>query len=145
MIMLGLDFGERRIGVAVSDPLGSIAAPLSVIERESIAKDIAHIGELARRRGAASIVLGLPLNMDGSPGSMVRRVRRFASALQHELEVDVTLWDERLSTREAERALLSSDESRKRRREVRDAVAAALILQSYLDAHRDPESNDTPA
>ena len=133
---MGLDYGERRIGVAGSDEMGLIARPLSVIERTSRAEDAARIGELASRRKAKTIVVGLPLNMDGSAGPAARRARRFARMLERELGLAVELWDERLSTAEAERALIGADERRERRREVRDGVAAALILQSYLDARR---------
>jgi putative Holliday junction resolvase len=134
--LLGLDFGERRIGVAVSDELGVAARPLPLVERTSRAQDVARIGEIASRRKVHTIVVGLPLNMDGSVGPAARRAQRFARLLGRELEVPVELWDERLSTAEAERALIAAGERRARRREVRDGVAAALILQSYLDAHR---------
>ena len=144
MSVLGLDFGERRIGVAASDALGITARPLSVIERESRREDIARIGELASRRKVKVIVVGLPLNMDGSAGPAARRARRFAAALRRELGLEVEEWDERLSTVEAERALVVSDERRARRREVRDGVAAALILQSYLDARRGTEQGGPP-
>lgn len=137
MTAIGLDFGERRIGVAVSDPGGRIARPLLVVERSSLRDDMARIAELARSRRAQKVIVGLPLNLDGSAGAAARRARRFASALGRELDLPIALWDERLTTVEAERALLASDRSRQRRKEVRDAVAASLILQSYLDAHRD--------
>lgn len=134
--VLGLDFGERRIGVAGSDALGVTAQVVAVIERTSLAEDVARIGEMAERRGAGKIVLGLPLNMDGSMSPQGRRVRRFANRLRRELELEVELWDERLSTVEAERVLIEGDESRAARRAVRDGVAAAVILQGYLDAQR---------
>jgi putative Holliday junction resolvase len=143
--VLALDFGERRIGVAASDADASTASPIAVIERRSLAEDIDRIRDLIRRKGAQSVVVGLPLNMDGSPGPPARRVRRFASALRRELGLEVRLWDERLSTAEAERALISTGKKRARRREVRDAVAAALILQSYLDARRVDSGNETVA
>ncbi len=134
--VLGLDFGEKRIGLAISDPLGATAQPLEVIDRQSLADDIDRIGEMAARRDTSKIVVGLPLNMDGSVGPQARRVRRFAARLRRELELEVVLWDERLSSAEAERALLHADERRSRRSEVRDAVAAAVVLQAYLDAQR---------
>ena len=136
MTLLGIDFGERRIGVAVSDELGVAARPLPVIERTSRAQDVARIGEIASHRKAHMIVIGLPLNMDGSAGPAARRAQRFAGLLRRELGMQVDVWDERLTTAEAERALIAAGERRARRREVRDGVAAALILQSYLDAHR---------
>jgi len=135
--VIGLDFGERRIGVAVSDPGGQIARPLLVIERSSRRDDMARIAELVRSRRAQKVIVGLPLNLNGSLGPAARRARRFGSALGRELDLPIALWDERLTTVEAERALLASDRSRQRRKEVRDAVAASLILQSYLDAHRE--------
>ena len=136
MTFLGLDFGERRIGVAVSDELGFAARPLPVVERTSRVQDVARIGEIVSRRKVHMIIVGLPLNMDGSTGPAAQRAQRFARLLGRELDLPVELWDERLSTAEAERALIASGERRARRREVRDGVAAALILQSYLDAHR---------
>ncbi len=139
MIVLGLDPGERRIGVAVSDPRGVAAQPLRVIERASFAEDAARLRELVEARKAERVVVGLPLGMDGEAGPAARSARRYANRLRRELQVEVVLWDERLSTAEAERSLLSAGESRARRREVRDAVAAALILQSYLDAQRGRE------
>ena len=136
MILLGLDFGERRIGVAVGDELGFAARPLPAVERTSRAQDVARIGEIASRRKVHTIIVGLPLNMDGSVGPAARQAQRFAGLLRRELKLAVELWDERLTTAEAERALIASGERRARRREVRDGVAAALILQGYLDAHR---------
>ena len=134
--VLGLDFGERRIGVAASDVFGVMAQAVAVIERTTLVEDVARIGEIAERRGAGKIVLGLPLNMDGSMSPQGRRVRRFANRLRRELELEVDLWDERLSTVEAERVLIEAGESRAARRAVRDGVAAAVILQGYLDAQR---------
>ena len=137
MIVVGLDFGERRIGVAVSDPRGLAASPLRVIERESLAADVDRVKEVVEARKAERIVVGLPLNMNGSMGPEARRARRFANLLKRELGVEAVLWDERLTSEEAERALLTGDASRARRQELRDAVAAALILQAYLDSqHR---------
>ena len=145
MSVLALDFGERRIGVAASDALAVTASPIAVIERTAAADDIERIRGMVQRRGSRLIVMGLPLNMDGSPGPMARRVRRFASTLRRELGIEVELWDERLSTVGAERTLIAAGERRAGRREVRDAVAAALLLQSYLDARRQDGSDETVA
>jgi putative Holliday junction resolvase len=136
MNALGLDFGDRRIGVAASDPLGVTAQPITVIERSSLSEDIARIREIATGRGTDRIVVGLPLNMDGSVGPQARRAKRFAGRLERELEIRVELWDERLSTVEAERSLIAAEKRRAARRGLRDAVAAALFLQSYLEARR---------
>ena len=137
MTVVGLDFGERRIGVAVSDPRGVAARPLRVIERSAtggLAADIGRIREIVEARKVERLVVGLPLNMDGSAGPAARRARRFANQLARETGLEVMLQDERLSTTQAERSLLFADASRARRRELRDAVAAALILQAYLDS-----------
>ena len=137
MTVVGLDFGERRIGVAVSDPRGVAARPLRVIERSAtggLAADIGRIREIVEARKVERLVVGLPLNMDGSAGPAARRARRFANMLRRETGLEVMLQDERLSTTQAERSLLFADASRARRRELRDAVAAALILQAYLDS-----------
>jgi putative Holliday junction resolvase len=101
---------------------------------------MARVADIARRRGADTIVVGLPLQMDGSMGPQARRVRRFALRLGRELGLPVVLWDERLSTAEAERSLISAGERRMDRREVIDSVAAAVVLQSYLEAQRRQES-----
>jgi putative Holliday junction resolvase len=137
VIALGIDLGERRIGVAVSDPLGVTARPLGFVEHVSLSQDVAAVGELAHRRGAQAVVVGLPLNMDGSEGPAARRARRFAEALRRRLGITVHMWDERLTTVQAERDLVAAGQRRSRRRDTRDATAAALILQGYLDAqHR---------
>lgn len=139
MRILGVDLGERRIGIAASDLLGVTAQPVGVVEAKSQAEDVARVRERAEERGAGKIVIGLPLNMDGSEGPAARKARRFAAALEREGGLEVELWDERLTTVEAERMLIAAGQRRARRRQVRDRVAAALILQSYLDAHREVE------
>jgi len=139
MRVLGVDLGERRIGIAASDLLGVTAQPVGVLEAKSEAEDIARVRERAEERKAEKIVIGLPLNMDGSEGPAARKARQFAAALEREAGIEVELWDERLTTVEAERMLIAADQRRARRRQVRDRVAAALILQSYLDAHRERE------
>ncbi len=136
MTLLGLDLGERRIGLALSDPLGITARPLSVLECVSLGEDVRAVGELVARHRAQAVVVGLPLSMDGAAGAAARRARRFARALGRALAVPVHLWDERLTTAQAERDLLAAGQRRTARRQIRDAVAAALILQSYLDSHR---------
>lgn len=138
MVVMGLDFGEKRIGLAVSDAGGRLARPLRVVERRSLAEDVHRIAELVKESGARRVVVGLPLSLDGSRGPAARRAERFAKLLARELGVEVVMQDERLTTSEAERALLADNRSRAQRREVRDAVAAALILQSYLDTHPEP-------
>jgi putative Holliday junction resolvase len=134
--VLALDLGERRIGVAATDPSGVLAQPLTVIQRTSRPEEIARIAEIAAARGAKRIVIGLPLNMNGSVGPQARASRRFAGAVRKSTNLEVELWDERLTTASAEQVLIAADQSRARRRELRDAMAAALILESYLESHR---------
>lgn len=134
--ILALDVGERRIGVAVSDPSGVIAQPAEVIERKGWEADLERIAALVHTTGARRVVVGFPLTMAGAEGRQAERVGRFVSRLRRVLDVEVVTADERLTTAAAERSLLEGDVSRRRRREVRDAVAAALLLQLYLDRHR---------
>jgi len=148
--MLALDLGTRRIGAALSDPTGTIASTLEVIPADSRARVIARVGELVAAHDVSRVIIGLPIRLDGTEGAEARRARQFAAALQQEIGLPVELLDERLSTAEAERAMLEADASRARRRERRDAVAAALILQRYLDgqkrerrtANREQENQD---
>lgn len=139
MRMLGLDVGERRIGVAVCDEEERLAFPLTVIERRGAARDFAEIDRLLKQERAGLLVVGLPLSLDGSIGPQARLVQEFVQRLEQQADVPVETWDERLSSAEAERHLLAMDESRERRRQRRDAVAAAIILQSYLDSRRTAE------
>jgi putative Holliday junction resolvase len=134
--MLALDLGTRRIGAALSDPTGTIASALEVIPAEGRARVNARIAHLVKTHDVTRIIVGLPTRLDGTEGAEARRARQFAAALQQEIGIPVELLDERLSTAEAERVMLEADASRARRRERRDAVAAALILQRYLDDHR---------
>ncbi len=134
--ILGLDPGDRRIGVAVSDELGLVAQGVAVVERTTAEADAEAIAALVERYGASEVVVGLPRNMDGSLGTRAEASLALAADLERRLGVPVRTWDERLTTRAAERALLEGDTSRRRRRRVVDKVAAALILQGYLDRRR---------
>ncbi len=136
MRVMGLDVGEKRIGIALSDETGTIAQGKGVCRRRTLEEDLAHLAERAREWGAERIVVGLPLNMDGTEGEQARAVREFARALEEVAGIPVELWDERLTSAEAERVLLEADLSRRKRKRVRDELAAVLILQSWLDAHR---------
>ena len=129
----GLDLGEKTIGVAISDLRRSVATPTTVIRREKFTLDAAALLKLLTERDAKAILLGLPLNMDGSEGPRVQSTRAFARNLEKLTPLPIGFWDERLSTVAAERALLEADTSRKRRKEVIDAVAAGYILQGALD------------
>jgi putative Holliday junction resolvase len=129
----GLDLGTATIGVALSDLRRQVATPIEVIRREKFTLDAARLLALLDARGAAGIVLGLPLNMDGSAGPRVQSTQAFARNLEKLTALPICYWDERLSTVAAERALLEADTSRKRRKEVIDQVAAGYILQGALD------------
>ncbi len=129
----GLDLGDKTIGVAISDLRRQVATPVEVIRREKFTLDAVRLLDLLTRRGAFGIVLGLPLNMDGSSGPRVQATQAFARNLEKLTALPIAFWDERLSTVAAERALLEADTSRKRRKEVIDQVAAGYILQGALD------------
>ncbi len=134
--ILALDVGTKRIGLAVSDPLGLTAQGLGVLERKDWDRDLARLQEIARPYRVREVLVGLPRHMDGRPGEKVEEILALARALGEALGAKVSTWDERLSTVEAERLLIQADLSRKRRRRVVDQVAASLILQAYLDGRR---------
>jgi len=134
--ILALDVGEKRIGIAVSDPLGITAQGLSVLIRQNLEADLARLQDVAREYQVQEIVVGLPRHMDGRPGKQTDAILDLARTLGEALGVPVTTWDERLTTMEAERVLIEADLSRRRRRRVVDQVAAVLILQSYLEYRR---------
>jgi putative holliday junction resolvase len=129
----GLDLGDKTIGVALSDLRRVVATPVETIRRVKFTIDATALLALLEQRGAQGIILGLPLNMDGSTGPRVQATQAFARNLERLTPLPITFWDERLSTVAAERALLEADASRKRRKEVIDAVAAGYILQGALD------------
>ncbi|MCQ0969076.1 Holliday junction resolvase RuvX (plasmid) [Paracoccus sp. TK19116] len=132
----GLDLGTKTIGVAVSDGLRQVSSPLKTIKRLKFTLDATALLAIAAERNLAGLVLGLPLNMDGSEGPRAQSTRAFARNLERMTPLPISFWDERLSTVAAERALLEGDTSRRRRAEVIDQVAAGLILQGALDRLR---------
>ncbi len=132
--ILGLDIGDRRIGVAVSDPLGITAQPLGMIESKGWGPDIRRIGAYVEEYQCKLVVTGLPLLMNGTKGEQANKVIAFAEQLK-KAGFEVALWDERLSSAMAERVLISGDVSREKRKKVVDQTAAAVILQGYLDAN----------
>lgn len=134
--VLGLDFGDKTIGVAVSDTFRSVATPFRTIRRTKFTTDAEELLSIVADRNAVGLVLGLPLNMDGSEGPRVQKTRAFARNLSRLTPLPIAFWDERLSTVAAERALLEADTSRRRRAEVIDHVAAGFILQGALDRMR---------
>jgi putative Holliday junction resolvase len=136
--VLALDMGERRVGVAVSDPTGTVARPLQTLVRGSRQEDFAAIAGLVAEYDVELLVVGRPLSLDGTEGPQARRVIRYVEALAARLPIRVVLWDERFTTAAAQEILRQS-RGKKRRRQARsagevDAIAAAVILQSYLDS-----------
>ncbi len=135
--LIGLDLGSKTIGVAISDVLRSIATPLMGLARaKTFAKTAAPLVDLAAKERTAAVVIGLPLNMDGSDGPSAQSARAFARNLAGLIPLPIVLWDERLSTAAVTRTLLDADASRRRRAEVVDKMAAAYILQGALDRLR---------
>lgn len=131
--LIGLDPGTKTIGVAVSDGLRLTATALETVKRTKFNRDAEHLRTIADGRGIVGVVVGLPLNMDGSEGPRAQSCRAFAANVARALDLPVVLWDERLTTAAAERTLLEADLSRKRRAQVIDSVAAQYILQGALD------------
>lgn len=132
--ILALDLGKKRIGLAVSDPLGLTAQGLPNLVRTSQRADLAALGELIRERGVDLVLLGNPINMHGSEGRQSGWVRDFAAQIESRLGVPVQLWDERLTSREAERVLRASGISIAKRAAAVDRLSAVILLQSYLDS-----------
>jgi len=133
--ILALDLGKVRIGVALSDLLGCTAQPLQVLRRVGPRKDLHAIAELAREHEARTIVVGLPLELSGDESEGSAEARETAQKLQQRLPgVELVLWDERLTTVQAQRSMVSGNVRRSRRKQIVDALAAVLILQNYLDS-----------
>ena len=132
-VLIGLDLGSKTIGIAASDPDRRVAAPVETISRQRFNLDAQRILDLAAERRAAGLVLGLPINMDGSEGPRAQATHAFARNLARLTALPIALWDERLSTAAVERALIAADASRAKRRSVIDQHAAAYILQGALD------------
>ncbi|GMU91816.1 MAG: hypothetical protein AMXMBFR4_08740 [Candidatus Hydrogenedentota bacterium] len=140
---IGVDVGDVRIGVALSDPLGIIAQPHSVVQTQSPQQDAAAIARIAAESGARRIVVGMPLNREGKPGPQAEKVLAFVEVLRQTVDVEIILQDERFSTASAERALIDAGVRREKRKRVIDKVAAQRILQTYLD-RRAHESRTDP-
>ena len=136
MRALGLDIGEKRIGVALSDPRGILATALTVLETKSEDDALKRIAALAREHDVEHIVVGMPFSLDGSLGPQARRVQSFIETLSKRTELPVVTWDERFSTVDAERVLVEAGVKREKRKKHLDSVAAAIVLQGYLDRQR---------
>ena len=133
--VLGFDYGEKRLGVAVSDLLLLTANPITIIQRTSWDKDLARIKKIIAEKEVGGLVFGLPLQMNGEKGETVAKVEQFASKLAKEIDLPYIFWDERLSSKAVENFLISEvDMSRAKRKQKLDANAAAYILQGFLDA-----------
>ena len=143
--VLALDYGTKRIGVALSDELGWTAQPLETLNRSTLDRDIAHIASLVGTYEVRQVLLGFPLQLDGREGPAIQAMREFQSRLEEGVPVPVILWDERLTTKSAEDLLIAADVSRKKRKGVVDRIAASILLQSYLASlepapKREPET-----
>lgn len=133
MRIIGLDVGERRIGISVSDPEKKVAIGLKTLERENTRKDIEKIEDIIKDYQVEEIVLGYPKNMDGSIGSTAKKVLEFGEELRGFVNLNVVFWDERVTTLEAEKVLIKGNVRRRKRKEIIDTLSAILILQNYLD------------
>jgi putative Holliday junction resolvase len=140
--VLGIDYGERRIGVAVCDELGMTAQGVETIHRKNREADLAAIAALTGRYAVERIVIGYPLRLDGSEGIQCEKINRFSRRLEARVLLPVIRWDETLSTKEAEEVLRRQDVRPEKRREIVDRVAASIILQGYLDALARGEKTD---
>lgn len=134
MRILGLDVGERTIGIAISDPLGYTAQGLTTIRRKNLKIDIAELKRICDEYSVESILMGFPKNMNGTIGPSGEKVIELSKILEQELHLTVKLWDERLTTVAAHKAMLEADLSRAKRKKIVDKIAAMYILQGYLDS-----------
>lgn len=135
MRYLGVDLGERRIGLALSDPTGCIAKPFGWIDVRKVPEPVQAVAEVARSQGVAAVVVGLPRHMNGQEGTGATGARAFAQAIRERLGLETYLEDERLTTALAQRVLIERKMRREKRRQAIDQTAAAIILQGYLDRH----------
>jgi putative Holliday junction resolvase len=135
MRALGIDHGTKRIGIAISDELGMIAQPLEYIPAEPFADFLKRLKDIIREKQVEQLVLGMPRNMDGSYGPAALKVQEFAAVLRDSVAVPLALWDERLTSAQANRYLVQANVRRDKRKEKVDKTAAAILLQSYLDSH----------
>lgn len=135
MKILGIDHGNARIGVAISDPTGSFARPLQIVKHISRAEDALTVADIAKLEDCQAIVVGIPLDADGSIGPRARSVNRFIEELQTQTDLNVIAWDESHSTQQALLASIARGEGKKKRQGAMDDQAAAVILQDYLDSN----------
>jgi putative Holliday junction resolvase len=138
MRILGIDHGTKRIGIAISDELGVIAQPMEFIPAEPFAEFLARLKEIIRDKQVEELLVGMPRNMDGSYGPAATKVREFVTVLKESIAMPMTLWDERLTSAQANRFLVQANVRRDKRKEKVDQTAAAILLQSYLDSRISP-------
>lgn len=138
---MGIDFGDRRTGIAISDEAGMIAFPRETIESALVEQVAAAVVKLATAEGVSELVVGYPLNMNGTAGPRAEKTNRFIQEVQSRSDIPIRKWDERLSTKVAESALIEAGVSREKRRVVVDKLAAQIILQNYLDSRLPPEQS----
>ena len=136
MRVLAIDHGTKRIGLAISDELRTIAQPIGFFPAKPMADFLAHLREIINRQSVEMILVGMPRNMDGSYGPSAENVRRFIAVLEKEIPLAVKTWDERLTSVQANRTMIQAGIGRTARKEKADATAAAILLQSYLDSRQ---------
>lgn len=134
MRILGLDIGDRTIGVAISDPLGYTAQGITTIRRKNEDKDIEELIKICKQYNVETIISGLPKNMNGTMGPQSEKVLQFCELLNTKIDIPIKMWDERLTTVAAHKAMLEGDLSRAKRKKIVDKIAATYILQGYLDS-----------
>lgn len=142
MRILGVDFGSRRIGLAISDETGTVALAIGYLDggnSDAVSREVARV---AAERRASTIVVGLPVRLDGTSSQQTERTLKFITALEAATTIPVKRWDERLTTAQAERVLLEGNVCRQQRREKRDQLAAQILLQCYLDAQNPPTAEE---
>jgi len=143
--ILGIDPGDKNIGVALSDPTGTIANPLTVVQHISRPLNAATIATLARENGVGKIIVGQSFDLDGKPSFQGRKAARLAAAIRTQTEIPVELWDEAYSTQDAQAARIQIGTSQAKRRGHLDEIAATIILQSYLDREQETKTRDQSA
>jgi putative Holliday junction resolvase len=136
MRILGIDYGKRRIGLAISDPSGFMAQPLATIDLKDDNDSIREIVRIINERSVEEVVVGLPVSLSGELGQQARDVLQFIEELRSQTDVNIATWDERLSTSIAQRALTDTKAKKARKKDLVDQIAAAVILQGYLDSRR---------
>lgn len=142
MRVLGIDYGDRKIGLAISDRLGFTAQPLEVYRRKTEKEDKKYFKSLVSEYGITEIIVGLPLRMDGSFGTRAEKTREFAQWLERTIGLSVQFWDERLTTKQANKILSQQKISPKAKKDIEDQVSAVIILSTYLESKREKPNAD---